>query len=336
MAQDSVETWRLYSAEASVRLTRERFADIPEARDFLTAVVGSSWWWWNVREQVGVTLVEGGREAGGQVNSWTQPDGDPPTSWTISLHPEQLDSWHLLHEVAHCIAPRWTYGGPTAGDAIPNHAELPFHGRDFAGTRLMLTQQFGDPAEHEALVSAFAHFGVVATPWSDVVAGREATRLTEADLEAARQRSPKGMVLVSALLRRGHNVGPADVGRELMRTRYLFQPPCGPRKASQSWVADQVAQVVPCTARDVSVVERLTEPPATRRHYQVALCMAVLFDVDPVVVEFGLGLAREDDWDVPLERLEVLNPAWVALVRELSDLVQQRPPRWLQGPSTPR
>lgn len=56
--------------------------------------------------------------------------------------------------------------------------------------------------------------------------------------------------------------------------------------------------------------------------------MAVLLNLDPVQAQYQLGLDREDDWDIPLDRLSLLNPGWVELVGELDRLIQQRPPRW--------
>lgn len=122
---------------------------------------------------------------------------------------------------------------PTAGDAIPNHHELPFHGADFAATLLGLTEQFGHEREYEALVAAFEHFCVAATNWPDVLEGREVTWMSVTDLEAARQSNPQGMALVGALLRRGHHVGPADVGRVLMVTRISTAPTAARGRAAE-------------------------------------------------------------------------------------------------------
>lgn len=330
MVTDSVETWRLYSAEASVPLSCAPFATVTTARQFLAAMQASRWWRWNVRADIAITLDDVGNEVGGQVNSYTRPHGEPPASWTISMHPEQLDAYHLLHEVAHCIAPRWRWGGTTAPSAIPAHRELPFHGPEFAGTRLAITKEFAHPAEADALIAAFEHFKVGAATWEQIRDDIADSEAAEADLVSVRSR-PNETEVMGAVRRLGRPVSPGDLGDLLRVARY--RAPCharadGTRRhPTQAQLAKRIADVVPCTSRDVSRVENLRHAPLNRRNYQVALCLAALLNLDPVQVQFQLGLDREE-WDVPLDDLAQLNPDWVELVRELDDLIRQRPPRW--------
>lgn len=326
MAYDSVETWRLYSAEASVRLDGERFADHDAARTYLTEIQRSRWWRWNVRDDVLIVLDGLGNDVDGQVNSFCRPNDDPPTSWTISMHPQQLDAYHLLHEVAHCIAPRIRQARPGAiGSPLE---EIEYHGREFAGVRLALTEQFAGAEVAAELVTAFEHFKSPVMPWADVLVALEESRVAEAQYARAKAADPYGM---RSLRRAGSHHSRADLGPVLNVARFMARIGENRRRPTQAQVADLVSTVIPCSARDVSTIERLQGPPSTKRRYQVALCLAVLFNLDPVKAQFQLGLDREE-WDIPLEQLALINSDWVEVVQELDQLVRGRPPRWFAHP----
>lgn len=81
----------------------------------------------------------------------------------------------------------------------------------------------------------------------------------------------------------------------------------GSRRPTQAWVAEQISAVIPCTARLISKLENLEVPPPDKRTYRVALCLAVLFNVDPGRAQWQLGRDR-DEWDLPLVVPANLNP----------------------------
>lgn len=324
MANDSVETWRLYSAEAATN-TGAHLGSIDGARDLVERAQASAWWRWNVRSEVRVNVELAGHEAGGFNNSYSRPNDDPPTSWTLSLHPERLFEMEVLHELAHTIAPRWTYAGPTPEGHLPEHRELAHHGPEYAGMRIAVAREFARSGPLEQLLDNYEHFKVNVTSWEDVQAAMRSTQLAEDDLVRVRDSHPEGAVVL-AMLRRHTNSTPADLGPTLAVARHFARLKNG-RRPTQAWVAEQISTLIPCTARMVSKVENLNVSPTDERTYQVALCIAVLFNVDPVRAQWQLGLDR-DEWDLPLADLAKLNQPWAALVEEMNDLIRTRPPRW--------
>jgi len=323
---DSVTTWRLYSAEQSVGLG-ESLADVDAARRLVRKIKRSRWWRHNVVESARISLELGGEDLGeGEVASYARADSDHlPQRWTISIHPGMLNDLVLLHELAHCIAPRWSLSPrPRRKRQLPDHARLQLHGAGFAGAMAELVSEFGKGAIHDELRDAYNHFGVPVMTRPEYRSAVAASLEAEHDLAAwneelarhleenpkTRERSPKGWI-------------PRRWGDVLFLAR---TKPGG--RLGMDRLARIVSQVAQCTRNDIRTVESAIDLPDDIRVRRIALCMAVFFGLDPIYMRYQMGLTRWD-CDVELEDLEPINLDWVELVGTMNQQLANRPPKWV-------
>lgn len=179
---DSVTTWRLYSAEQSVPLG-EPLPDLAAARALVRRARRSVWWRDNVEYNPSIRVVLGGRsDDEGWTESFAYPDPTVPGLWIISLHPTMLNDLIVLHELAHCIAPRMIFSGRRRRrGALHSHAMAPDHGAGFAGAMAELVREFGEGVSHDDLRSAYEHFGVPALSLYEYRLAVSDSLLAEAD-----------------------------------------------------------------------------------------------------------------------------------------------------------
>jgi hypothetical protein len=322
VAYDSVTTWRLYSAEQSVGLG-VALTDVEGARRFVRKVKRSRWWRDNVVDSPRISLELGGEDRDEELISYAWSDADYlPKRWRISIHPEMLNDLVVLHELAHCIAPRWSPSPKRRREGqVPSHGQLPSHGAGFAGAMAELVREFGEGAVHDELRDAYRHFAVpVMSPAeyrSAVVMSLEA----ENDLAAWDREFLKH---VEANPRRA--VSGWIPGRRWGDVFYLART--GPNRLGMDRLARIVSQAEPCNRGDIRRIESEIDLPNDLRSRRIALCMAVAFGFDPIYMRYGLGLTRLD-CDVQLDDLRPINPDWVDLVETMNQQLAERPPRWV-------
>jgi hypothetical protein len=323
---DGVTTWRLYSAEQSFGLG-ESLKDVDAARRLVRKIKGSRWWRENVIEHARISLELGGEDLGeGGVTSYARSDTEYlPERWKISVHPEMLNDLVVLHELAHCIAPRWSPSPKRRRKGqLPGHAPLQLHGAGFAGAMAELVREFGEGAVHDELRDAYNHFGVpVMTPAECRVA--VATSLeAERDLAAWHEELAE-------------HFGSHPMMLEWSPTGWIPERRWGDAlllvrthggRLGMDRLARIVSRVEPCTRNDIRTIESAMDLPDDIRLRRIALCMAVAFGQDPIYMGYQLGLAPRE-CDIELEDLESINPDWVDLVLTMNQQLAERPPKWV-------
>lgn len=329
VAYDSVETWRLYSAEQSIPLGRQ-LTGVDDARAMVRRIRRSAWWRDNVGSLPPIRVEVVGAGDGTSVWSFTQPRGRSllPSWFQVSIHRQMLNEMVLLHELAHCLTPVWGFAGPTRRGYSPQHPRVPPHGAVFAGWMTALTARFATSPKRAELADAYTHFGVqVATVEQCRQARTDQDRaIAEFDAAAAEVEYAGQPAAVSAP--RVPAASLAWVWGDLLEVARRRVRPNG-RMASRTWVAGAVSPFEPCTARDIAALERAHNPPTDPRRYRIALAAAAVLGVDPIYMRHQLGLVRWNvDPPVSLDELALVAPEWVALVQHLNDLAEARPARW--------
>lgn len=111
-------------------------------------------------------MVLGGREfSDGDGLDWIESHVLPdrrcrPTRWTISMHPQMLNELVVLHELAHCLAPRHAQLRAKWRLPYAHVAQLPAHGPGFAAAMSELVDEFASGADRDELRSAYRHYEV--------------------------------------------------------------------------------------------------------------------------------------------------------------------------------
>jgi hypothetical protein len=324
VAYDSVMTWRLYSAEQSVGLG-ETLNDVDAARRLVRKIKRSRWWHENVVEHAHISLELGGEDLGEVgITSYARSDSAYlPKRWKISIHPDMLNDLVVLHELAHCIAPRWSPSMKRRRkEQLPGHRVLPLHGAGFAGAMAELVREFGEGAIHDELRDAYNHFGV------PVLAPAEYRIAVAASLEAEHDLAAFHVEVAeyfgSELGSQGSTTG-WNPDRRWGDAFFLARIQGG--RLGMDRLARIVSQVEQCTRNDIKTIESAEALPEDIRLRRIALCMAATFGLDPIYMRFHLGLVRWD-CDLELEELESINPDWVDLVATMNQQIAERPPKW--------
>lgn len=270
--------------------------------------------------------IEGVDLASGEAVSYARPNaGHLPTRWQVSIHPGMLNDLVVLHELAHCIAPRWSLSlkRRRAGQ-LPSHARHRAHGAGFAGAMAELVGEFGDGAVHDELRVAYNHFDVSAMTLDEY---REAVRqslVAEQDLTRAQQEwatsaeskprpePPPG----------GWRIPEWLWGETIRNARHHAG------RVGMDRLAGIVSQIERCTRTDIRAVENSKDLPENIRSRRIAMCMAVALGLDPIYMRHQMGLTR---WEcgIELDDLKAINPGWVDLVNTMNQQLAERPPKWL-------
>lgn len=294
MAFDSVETWRLYSAEASVR--QRMRSDTAAAQRIARAVMESGWWrMLPYRPEVRIEL--GGHSEGIMVASHVSPeDGELlPRSWLLSLHPDRATERTILHELAHTIAPR------LCRNPDGTSSYLTSHGPGHAGAYVEMLRRFARHEDPQPLFEAMAHFDVnVPTPdaWREQLT--ISLEIEQAILAGEEPAPERALPYLGSILKRG--------------------------REERGWTKADLARRLSATIPTIKRIENSIAAPKAAPDAEVALRAAVLMDADPIQLTDQLGFQLH--YDEQLEQLRALNPGWVALVERLNELKARRDNWW--------
>lgn len=348
---DSITTAKLYSAEHSIDSGRD-FDHRQDAAAFVDAIVASPWWRLHVPYEVDVEVAvipspatdeAGNREP--RAHAGPIGDGDRigrRTSWALVIDPLMLNEMVVLHELAHCVAPRRVPSSDLTGES-PQHQQALGHGPGFVAIYAELVREFAEVAAYDDFREALDHFEVPRMTLDEYQAavaeslGAEAAeigRFRELERHPAEGAGGGGETLVDKPTAFSSRTLHDEMAwGELLRferehvrdqgTRILRRSP----RISQDRLAALVSLVEPCTRDQVSRIERSEEPPSHPRLRRIAMCMAVALDVDPIYIRRRIGLTRAT-CGVELDELTLINPAWVARVEKFQAQSAARPARW--------
>jgi len=153
-------TWCLYSAEGSID-PGVVFPNIATARAMLRRILRSRWW--RDRYPDGPRILLRRRsivDDDGGFESFARPVTEwLPTAWRIELHEAHLNPMVLMHEIAHCIAPRWTGNVAEIHRDRATGARRAHHDGVFAAIYSEMVGQFGTGTNSADLAEAYAHYG---------------------------------------------------------------------------------------------------------------------------------------------------------------------------------
>lgn len=76
------------------------------------------------------------------------------------MHPQMLNELVVLHELAHCLAPRHAQSRAKWRLPYAHVAQLPAHGPGFAAAMSELVDEFASGADRDELRSAYRHYEV--------------------------------------------------------------------------------------------------------------------------------------------------------------------------------
>lgn len=252
-----------------------------------------------------------------------------------------LNEMVVLHELAHCVAPRRTYGNDPLGPTPSYHQTLG-HGPGFVGIYAELVREFAEIADHSDLCAALAHFEVPrmtlaeyqqAVAESLVAEADELARFRDWEKHSADPQLDEILKSQPTAFSKSTTHDELTWGELLRIERDHVRAGDGRRASrrdpamSQERLAGLVSLAQPRTREQISLVERSTTPPSHPRLRRIAMCMAVALEVDPIYCRRRLGLTRAE-YGIELEELALINPAWVARVERFNAQCAARPPRW--------
>jgi hypothetical protein len=292
MAYDSVQTWRVYSAEANVRQASHGSLDL--CRTLIRDITRSPWWRL-LRYRPQIKVLVGGHEENGLVASHSYPVGTEvmPDTWMIDIHPDRATERTVLHEMAHMIAPR--FKRDSGGRIVALH----HHGWLWMGSYVEMLRAFSRQEDPEPLLQVMTAYGLeAASPdqWRDAVTASLALEQRVAD------------GLEEVFIQPTRHFG-AAVQRARLRN---------------GLTAARVARRVGVTAAVIHKVEGRGAPPDTLD--RLALRVAVAAGMDPVAMReiHGINWEYRDDVD----EMTRINPEWIALVKEMKAVGERLPPYW--------
>lgn len=294
---DSVETWRLYSAEASIR--QRMPSNYDRARLIARQITSSAWWRMLPERPTTIDIELGGHEVGGMVASHSYPRTSLlPTEWVLSLHPDRSTERTVIHELAHTIAPRFTTSLDGATLPISHHGPL------FAGVYVEMLQRYSQLEDPQPLLEAIDDYQVhpcLPDAWRAAVA-------SSIDIERA-------------LLATGAAAptDPPDIfGASLIQARTT---------TGQTQAA--LAKLLGCRRSRLNVLESMPVPPTHGTAREFAVRAAVAYGMDPIEMTeiYHLNWSADAATEWPH-----LNPRWAAHLEDLNDLLTRRPPWWQRRP----
>ncbi|MHA7297711.1 hypothetical protein [Pseudarthrobacter sp. MDT3-1] len=339
-----VRQWAVYAAEESLE-PGAAFADEREVRSFLDRILTSEVWHKKFPSMTDIELIIKTRDDGHTVTfSAAAPSTtDPLGSATIWMHSSMMNEIVLLHELAHCIQPRY-FGDIVTPKSRDPEAFLPSdasgHGHDsyFQACFVWLCEQFGTTDTHGQLREAYEHYGHPAAS-EDSLWEMQERNLYWTPLEVQR-----AAAILSRLEQNRAEFAaayPQHAEKAAQRKEAMGeQRPPGTRFGGLFWdlrdfchrvpkkrVAEIISRVAPCKTSDLTRLERLVHPPETEKDARLAVYYAVALGADPIWARTAFGVTRFNP-KVPMNELIKINRPWVMLVRRLNRMLQQRPPYW--------
>lgn len=332
--------WRVYSAEQSLPPGQE-FESLEEASTYLWWVQSTKWWKTTFPDAPPITVAMGGNSNGsGEIQSYARATADE--RWEISLHPRMMSAIVLLHEVAHCVAPR-KHGNVTQIRrerlSYGNHHH---HGPYFRTAFASLAERYKIGVDPQELRRAYEHFELEIPDLAALVEARRHSAEVEFEVAEMWRRSEERWANDPERLRRTESVADgraeestADGDTPVPRIPpdwwgdwlWLSRKHSSPR-ISQRRLAEVVSPIVKCSPRDVARLERLQVAPDNLIDVQRCVAFVAVLGLDPVWAETHKHLAAGDK-TLTLEALEPIAAEWVAEVRHLNALLEARPPRWV-------
>jgi hypothetical protein len=349
--------WRVYSAEQSLEEGR-RFESLEALWDYVYNLAPdlAEWWGEHYGERPGPDLkIEVGGEEwpeDGLVASYASPDQEAaPRMWTISFHPQMATEVVVLHELAHCLAPRY-YGDVArlrrqlSRRKIVDVESYHGHGPMFAATLVSLLHRYGNTGDHAELQEAYQHFEVPIASAEDFTQAchdqhqlqqlaleiEESIRAWCAELDAKR---PSGNDRNPAQQTSHTDLDTSAPAEERPATcvprdwwgRWLFLSRRQGKTITFRSIAEAVSRAQPCSPRAISRLERIPERPSRPRDLRIAMATAAFLGLDPVWVRTACSLSPHN-CHITLEELRAVNPAWVDDVEHLNQLGATRPSKW--------
>lgn len=332
--------WRVYSAEQSVP-AGEQFETIDEAQTFVWWVQSTPWWSATFPDAPRIRIELGGNSnRHGDIQSYAHETA--ANEWTVSLHPRMMNALVVLHEVAHCVAPRHHGNVKKISRGVLDLRDHHAHGEYFRAALATLAERFKigvDPgdlrraythfeletADLDALIKARQHSAEVEQAWAETWNRYQQKWAEDPKLNALREKRAE------AAREAGDDAGNGPDGGWIPQERWgdwiwlmrrHFRP-----KHTQKQLAEQVSPLVKCTARDVARLEHSEYAPDDVNDRLRCLALVAAMGIDPVWAETYKGLTPGES-TLSLDSLESIAPDWVATVRRLNALLEARPPRW--------
>ncbi|MFB2554897.1 hypothetical protein [Herbiconiux liangxiaofengii] len=267
----------------------------------------------------------------------------------LSLHPRMMNATVLLHEVAHCLASTQFGNLKQIRKGKFDSGRHHDHGEHFRGAFAAPAERYRIGVDPLELRRAYLHFELETSSLEEVADARAHSAEVErahaelwARLERERESDPERVKKRKRMeeARLAHEaevaLGEADQGRSSkdwppssfwgewiwFNRSIRFRP-----RVSQKRLAAGVAQVVRCTARDISRLEWSEEKPESSLDMKRCAAIAAVLRVDPVWAETHRGVAP-GSLTLTLEELEPIASEWVEQIRHLNLLLKQRPQRW--------
>lgn len=346
-----VRQWAVYSAEESLERGK-MFEGETDVRSFLDGVLASDAWQERFPAMTDIELIIKGDTADPEVEAVTFSAAAPSTtdplgSATIWMHTRMLNEMVLLHELAHCIQPR--YLGEIKPKSKDPEAFLPSgasgHGHDpyFQAAFVWLCERFGTTDTHDQLREAYDHFGYPAASehalwemqennryWTPLELQRDAVIRLRLDQDRSDFAAAYPHLAGKAVQREESGNEQRPFG-----TRYggLFMDLrdfC--HRVPKKRVAEIISRVTPCKTADLTRLENLEHPPETEKDARLAVYYAVALGADPIWARTAFGVTRLSP-KVPMTELIKINRPWVLFVRRLNRTLRERPRYWTgEGP----
>lgn len=341
MAYDhGISDWRVYAAEQAVGHDEQLDAD--GCVDLVEKATSSGWWFEWFPDAVSIEVVIGGDETvesdGEHRWSYAAPWGHPkPTKYQISLHPKMLTARVVLHELAHCVAPIYV-----AEDLGPSRKDWPLamrrrqhrtHGECFTAALSVITDNML-PGDDGQLATAYAHYEVpIASPQElreQLAAQRQILDDQQAFHDEIRRYSEQLEADYEAEHgeRRETLIPTTPWGWYLLDYRRSHHRRVGGPLLSQKKLAEEISQVTPCTAKNISALEHLRQRPEDPAQLKRAMLMTIYLCLDPIWTRYNLWLTRWDCGGITMKEAKVLNPLWAKTVTKMNRQLRQMPPKW--------
>lgn len=339
-----VRQWAVYTAEESLKPGRA-FEDEAELRSFLDEILTSGLWLEKFPTMMDIEVITKTHadEDAVTFSAAAPSTTDPLGSSTIWMHPRMLNEMVLLHELAHCVQPRY-FGEIQQLKSRNPEAFLPSgasgHGHDsyFQATFVWLCEQFGTTETHDQLREAYNHFGYPAASeeslwemqernryWTPLELQRSANILSRLEQDRSAFNAAYPHLAEKAAQRKDEHGEQRPIGTRFGGLFMDLRDFC--HRVPKNRVANIISRVTPCKTADLTRLEHLEHPPETEKEAQLAVYYAVALGADPIWARTAFGITRFNP-KVPMNELIKINRPWVMLVRRLNRMLRERPRYW--------